>query len=110
MICDLMEYYHILNYKDIQPDVLGVLVFGLRENSRIKMNIMDSKLTTSQTLEARMVDALNLLVWSKTEDAKKGRNMPKSILELLNNKNNDKECKGFRTIEEFESELARLRS
>lgn len=73
------------------------------------MNIMDSKLTTSQILEARMVDALNLLVWSKTEDAKKGRNRPKSILELLN-KNNDKECKGFRTIEEFESELARLRS
>lgn len=73
------------------------------------MNIMDSKLTTSQILEVRMVDALNLLVWSKTEDAKKGRNRPKSILELLN-KNNDKECKGFRTIEEFESELARLRS
>lgn len=104
-----MEYYHIANYMDFPPDLVGVLVFGLRDDSRIKMNIMDSKLTTSQILEVRMVDALNLLVWSKTEDAKKGRNRPKSILELLN-KNNDKECKGFRTIEEFESELARLRS
>lgn len=69
---------------DFPPDLVGVLVFGLRDDSRIKMNIMDSKLTTSQILEARMVDALNLLVWSKTEDAKKGRNRPKSILELLN--------------------------
>ena len=102
-----MEYYNILNYKDIQPDVLGVLVFGLRDNSRIKMNIKNSKLTIEQTFQGMMVDALNFIVWSKTEDAKKGINRPKLIMDSY--RNTEKECKGFKTGEEFENELARLR-
>lgn len=105
-----MEYYKILNYRDIQPDVLGVLVFGLRDNSRVKMKLIDSKLTIDQNFMAMMVDALNFLVWSKTDNARRNRNRPQSILDKINNiNNNGKECKGFRTAEEFNEALARIR-
>lgn len=33
----------------------------------------------TEHLQAAMVDALNLLVWSKTEDAAKGRGVPKPV-------------------------------
>lgn len=71
------------------------------------MKLSDSKLTTEQTFLAMMVDSLNFIAWTKTEDAKKNRKRPKSILESL--KNRDKECKGFRTVEEFERTLQELR-
>ena len=111
MICDLMETYHIINYKDIQPDVLGVLVFGLRDNSRVKMKLTDSKLTIEQNFQAMMVDALNFIVWSKTDDARRNRNRPQSILEKIRNKDNisNKECKSFSSKEEFDEALARIR-
>lgn len=93
---------------DLPPDLVGVLCFGLHDNSRIKMKISGSKLTTEQTFLAMMVDSLNFIAWTKTEDARKNRKRPKSIIESLRNR--DKECKGFRTIEEFERTLQQLRS
>lgn len=103
LICDLAETYHILNYKDIDPLLVGVLSCGLRENSRIKMKLSDTKITLSDMLLATLVDNTALLLWSKTNGAKKGLNRPKSVLNsILHSPAKDKYMK-FSSIEEFEA-------
>lgn len=48
MICDLAEYYHIYDYKQLPVETLAILVYGLRDNSRIKMIIAESNITLEQ--------------------------------------------------------------
>ena len=49
---------------------------------------------------AAMVDSLNLLVWSKTKDAEKGANRPKSVLEQLMPQK--EKASAFQTGKDFE--------
>lgn len=52
---------------------------------------------------ASMVDSLAWLVWSKTKDAEKNRNHPKSVYKLLANPEiTKKDCRGFNSAEDFE--------
>lgn len=100
MICDLAETYHILNYKGLSPDLVAVLCFGLRDNSRVKMFISDTKITLEQTLLARITDELSFQSWAKTKDGQKNRNRPTSILKtLLEDKKDETEV--FLTSEDF---------
>lgn len=61
-----------------------------------------AKLTTEETLLAAAVDRLSILTWQNTEDARHGRNRPKSILSELNRKDEEKAVT-FSTAEEFEA-------
>ncbi len=55
----------------------------------MKMN--DEQIEINTTLLAGIVDRLSLLVWTKTKDAEKGRNKPKSLIsEIYPNKVKDK--------------------
>jgi len=103
LICDLAETYHILDYKSVPVEVLSILAAGLRDDSRIKVKMSGSKISLDRLLMARMVDSLALLVWSKTEDAQKGRNKPKMITELLTAEPKEEAVKTYSTPEEFES-------
>lgn len=103
LICDLAETYHILDYKSVPVEVLSILAAGLRDDSRIKVKMSGSKITLDRLLMARMVDSLALLVWSKTEDAQKGRNKPKMITELLTAEPKEEAVKTYSTPDEFES-------
>ena len=102
LICDLAETYHILDYKSVPVEVLSILAAGLRDDSRIKVKMSGSKITLDRLLMARMVDSLALLVWSKTEDAQKGRNKPKMITELLTAEPKEEAVKTYSTPDEFE--------
>ena len=103
LICDLAETYHILDYRSVPVEVLSVLAAGLRDDSRIKLKMSGLKISLDRWLMARTVDALALLVWSKTEDATKGRHRPKSITELLTAEPKEEAVKTYSTPEEFES-------
>lgn len=83
MICDLAETYNILNYKDLQPTLVAVLVLGLRDSSRVKMKISNANITIEQTLLAMIVDDLNFIAWTKTRDAQHGKYKRKSALKAL---------------------------
>lgn len=85
MVCDLAETYHILNYRALPPKLVGVLVCGLRDNSRIKMKISDMSVDIDTLFNALIADRLSVLIWQNTEDGRKGRNFPKSIYERLLN-------------------------
>lgn len=61
---------------------LEVLIFGLIKDERTatyRSTRPDYWWGLSEHLQASTVDALNLLVWSKTEDAAKGRNRPAPV-------------------------------
>lgn len=98
LICDLAETYHIYRYEDHDPRYIGVLCMGLRDNSRVKMKVGETKITLEQALLGRIADELAFISWSKTKDAQKGRNRPASILKMLTE---EKETQGFADEDAF---------
>lgn len=108
LICDLAETYGILDYKALPVETLAALSVGLRENSRIKMKITGAKVQPDFLLLAAAVDRLSMIVWSKTKDAEKGRNRPKSLVDILNGKEKNGNVMAFETADEWEAEKARI--
>lgn len=106
LICDMAETYQIYDMYELPVERLATFSIGLRDNSRIKMKLAKAPLSVETMLSMSAVDKLNLLIWQNTADGKKGRNKPKSILQnFLEPKQN---VKSFRTVEEFETERARI--
>lgn len=103
LICDLAETYGVLNYKELPVETLAALSAGLRENSRIKMKMAGVKIQSEILLLAAAVDRLTFLAWSKTKDAEKGQNRPKSIVDILNGSARGNNIMAFDTAEEFEA-------
>lgn len=106
--CDMAESYQIYVIDWYDPpfpiSYLADLAVGLNDNSRIKRKISGQKLTIEQTLQAVMVDKLQILIWQQTKDGHKGKNLPDSLyrkLAGLDEKKKD-ELQVFATAEEFE--------
>lgn len=107
VICDLAETYHILNYKGLPLQLVATLVCGLRDDSRIKLKMSERRLSLSETLMAATLDRLSQLLWLNTEDARKNRNRPKSVLDALEHPP-EKAHKTFLSIEDFENKRAQI--
>ena len=107
LTCDLMETYHITNMDEYSASFVATLAVGLRDDSRIKMQLKGSKLTLEQGLLALLLDALRINNWMHTKDAPKKRNMPKSLyrqllgLEEAGEKKYD--LRHFDSLEEYEA-------
>lgn len=99
LICDFAEVYGIYNYRALPARYVATLATGLRANSRTQMALSGNQLTIEEYMMATIIDQLSVIIWSKTKDASKGRNKPKSILEKLT-KNN--EITKFENAESFE--------
>lgn len=67
------------------------------------MALKNQKVDDLTLLNAKAVDLLSLLVWSKTSDAQTGRNRPKSLVDILLN-DSEAEKEGFDSEEEFMKE------
>lgn len=102
MICDLAETYHILNYEELSPELVAVLLIGLRDGSRVKLKLSDSKISYDRMLQAKMVDDLAFIAWSKTKAAQNGEGRPGSILQMILGKQEEKECEGYISPDEFQ--------
>jgi len=104
MVCDLAQTYHILNYRALPVDLLATLVFGLRDDSRVKALASDSPVHMDTVLLAAAVDRLSLLVWAQTEDGQKGRNRPPALVDQLmgTTAENNREHLVFDSGEEFD--------
>lgn len=107
LICDFAEVYHIYDYRKLPLRYAAVLACGLREDSRIKMAVSGSLVPTDMLMRAIMADALNWLVWSKTKDAQRNRNKPKSLVDMITRRKAS-DLEAFRTIEEFEQRRREL--
>ena len=106
LICDLAETYHIFDYRQLPPSTVAIFCIGLRDDSRIKIKLSGAKVSPNILLLSGIIDRLNLLLWTKTEDARKGLNRPKSILGELYNK--ESEVSAFISGKEFEKERQRI--
>lgn len=103
LICDLAETYGIYEYRAHSPLYIGTLAAGLRDDSRIKMQMSGEKITISQLLAAMTVDKLANLVWMQSKDGVKGRNKPVSVVEQLRGSaSKPSEIHGFDSPEEFQ--------
>ena len=90
----------------MSPSLIAIYAIGLRDDSRIKMKISGEKVNTQTLMMVNIIDRLNLLLWTKTKDAEKGINRPKSILDKLYKQ--DSEISAFHSGKEFEEERTRL--
>ncbi len=109
LICDFAETYHIYQWRGLAVKYAAVLAFGLSDDSRIKMALTGRKVSLDRLLMASAVDALNLLVWSKTKDAQKHRNQPKSVFKMLTEEQDESEkLLSFDSAEEFERKRREL--
>lgn len=86
LVCDLAETYGIYDMRALPVTTLATLAAGLREDSRIKKKLSGARVGPDTLLLAAIADRLSLLVWSRTEDAQKGRNRPASIVDALTGK------------------------
>ena len=108
LICDLAETYGVLNYRELPVETLAALSAGLRENSRIKMKLAGIKVESDIMLLAAAVDRLTWIAWTKTKDAEKGLNRPKSILASITGEKAESNIMAFDTAEEFEAEREKI--
>lgn len=107
MICDFAQYYHILDYKGLSPKLAAVLVVGLPNDSRVKMSVSESKISTIEMLMARIIDELTFQSWAQTKDGQRNRNRPESLLKALTEDKED-EFESFATPEDFRAAWANL--
>ncbi len=104
LICDLAETYGIFDYRQLPVGKVAVFAFGLRDDSRIKLAMTNSKVPFETFLLAGVLDRLSALVWFKTTDGQKGINKPLMVAEELTGKTKAKESKEmiFDSGEDFE--------
>ena len=111
LVCDLMQYYHISNWRSYSPFFISTLMFGLPEESRIMKTLSGMKYSIDRMLIAVIADKLSLLWWAKTVDGQKNQNRPKSFVDILIGnvkKEESKDIITFNTPEEFEAYRAEL--
>lgn len=101
LICDLAETYHVYNYREHPLSLVATLAAGLRENSRIRMKMSRQPAPSDTVLLAKAVDYLAFLSWTKTRDAEKGRNYPKSIVAEMFGEKEETEIIGYEDAESF---------
>lgn len=102
--CDLAETYNIYNIKELPVQKVALFSYGLREDSRIKLKINNSKYSLKTLILANIADKLAILLWHRSGAS---NDKPKFITDVLlekNQQNND--VISFDTIEEFEKERA----
>ncbi len=94
LICDFASEYHVFDRRALPPKLQATLAVGLPENSRIMRKINGASQPLDIMILAAVVDRLSLLVWMQTDDARKGRNQPKSILAEITNRDSGKPVEG----------------
>ena len=82
-ICDMAETYNIYDYTRVPVKMLGILSAGLREDSRIRQKLEGLKADPDTIIMAKIFDVVNTILWTKTKDAEKGRNQPKSFAQMF---------------------------
>lgn len=108
IVCDLAETYNIYDYRQLPALKVAVFVCGLREDSRIMMQISDSKLPLDTLLLAGVADRLSIMLWQNTKDGQKGKNQPVSIVDQLTKQQIEREEVSFESGKDFETEKARI--
>lgn len=106
LICDLAETYHILDYRSLPVQLVATLSAGLRDNSRIKLKAANTSVDLETIILAAIADNLTML---RAGMDRKNRGKPFLFTEAINGERKKQKVRGFRTVEEFEAALKRIR-
>lgn len=106
LICDLAETYQVLDYRSLPVQLVATLSAGLRDNARIKLKAADSPVSLDTIILAAIADNLSML---RAGMDKKNRGKPFLFSEALRGEKKKQKVRGFRTAEEFEAALKRIR-
>lgn len=87
LICDFAETYRIYDYKQLPVKYAATLAVGLRDNSRIKMEMAKTKGTFEERMLTMIFDVLNIIKYLHTQDGYDGVNQPERIYPVLFDKN-----------------------
>ena len=102
LICDMAETYHVLNWRELPLRTAAILASGLHEDCRSLRKLRGQKVRGDELWQLAVLDELRLLFWSRTKDAEKGKNQPKSLLRAAMDQEEQSQVTGFQTQEEFE--------
>lgn len=105
LICDLAETYGIYDMNAYPVRTIATLSAGLRENARIKTKAAKIRMPYDTLILAALFDRVGSLMYMLSDH--KG-NAPDSLLNELLGIDQQKQCKGFKTVEEFERERQRI--
>ena len=105
LICDLAETYQIYDHRSLPVQLVATLSAGLRDNSRIKLKLADMPVDLDTLILASIADNLALL---RAGFGKEKQSKPFLFTEAIQSGTKPK-VKGFRTAEEFNAALKRIR-
>lgn len=106
LICDLAEVYGVFDYREHSAFFISTLAAGLDDNSRSKAALSGIGLPLDRYILAYCADKLSAIAWLMSEDGAKGRNRPRSLIEILRGENGEKresDVMAFDSVEEFEA-------
>ena len=105
LICDFAETYHIFDYRSLPLKLVATLAAGLRDNSRIKLRLAEMPVELETVILATIADNLTVLRLGFGKDK---QSKPFLFTEAIQGETKPK-VKSFRTAEEFEAALKRIR-
>lgn len=114
VFCDLAETYHLFDWSVVSVPTLARLASGLRDDSRIMLKLSGQRVPIERLLLAMVADNTAYTAWANTKAAHDNpESVPERIVPIILGKktvSNRKAVQSFRTAEEFEAKLAKLRS
>lgn len=109
LICDFAETYQIYDYRELPLRRAALFAAGLRDNSRIKMKMSGLNVPLETVISAAIADRTGIQAWMQSEDGRKNRNRPQSILKMLMGEQEQKEdVEKYESGKEFDKEWRRL--
>lgn len=98
LTCDMAEYYRVFDMRTLPLRTLAALAAGLPAKSRSKRRRAPDEETL---ILAGILDALHVLLYRGTKNAKAGIDPPKLLVDALLGKNKPDKPDGFDTPEDF---------
>ena len=108
LVCDMAETYHIYDYRSLPCSRAAVFAAGLRDNSRIKMEMAGTEISMENILSAMAVDNLSIVRWLLSEDGKNGKNRPSLVLSALLGGTENRNNEVFDSPDAFEEERKKI--
>lgn len=103
LICDMAEFYHVLDIDVLPVPTLAALAVGLPSHSRSKRKYSNQNIPDELGLLALILDSVNRIGWMLSKDGAKGKNRPASVYGILTDLDRKKDVEGFKTVADFEA-------
>ncbi len=102
----MAETYGVYDYRALPLLTVATLAAGLRDTARVRIGNDRVLNIPDRVLQALIFDAVNFIAWSRTKDAEKGKNRPKSLFD--DRTKQTKKSEQFMTADEFEAKRKSL--